>query len=114
MRTTLLPNTSHSPRNQFRKPKISLDAPSDLRDIHNGADYIIITHNNFIHDVQPLVDFRSQQGLRTKVVDVENIYDAFNHGILNPNAIREFLKYAYYNWQPPAPTYVLLHRGHAP
>ena len=95
-------------RNQFRTPKISVDPPSDLRGIHNGADYIIITHTKFIHDVQPLADFRSQQGMRTKVVDVQNIYDEFNHGILNPNAIREFLKYTYYNWQPPAPTYVLL------
>ena len=95
-------------RNQFLKPKIALDPPSDLRGIHNGADHIIITHNNFIPDVQPLADFRSQQGLRTKVVDVQNIYDEFNHGILNPNAIRKFLKYAYYNWQSPAPTYVLL------
>ena len=95
-------------RNQFLKPEISLDAPSDLRGIHNGADYIIITHTDFIQDVQPLADFRSQQGLRTKVVDVQNIYDEFNHGILNTNAIREFLKYAYHNWQPPAPTYVLL------
>ena len=95
-------------RNQFLKPQISLDAPSDLRGIHNGADHIIITHNDFIQDVQPLADFRSQQGLRTKVVDVQNIYDEFNHGIFNPDTIREFLKYAYYNWQPPAPTYVLL------
>ena len=95
-------------RNQFRKPKIAVDTPSDLRGIHNAADYIIIAHSDFIHDVQPLADFRSQQGLRTKVVDVQNIYDEFNHGILNPNAIRGFLKYAYSNWQPPAPTYVLL------
>ena len=95
-------------RNQFRKSKISVDTPSDLRGVHNGADYIIITHSDFIHDVQPLADFRSQQGLRTKVVDVQDIYDEFNHGILNANAIREFLKYAYSNWQPPAPTYVLL------
>ena len=95
-------------RNQFRKPKISVDAPSDLRSIHNGADYIIITHNHFIQDVQRLADFRSQQGLRTKVVDVQNVYDEFNHGILNPKAIREFLSYAYHNWQPPAPTYVFL------
>ena len=93
---------------QFRKPKISVDTPSDLRGTHNGADYIIIAHANFIHDVQPLADFRSQQGLRAKVVDVQDIYDEFNHGILNANAIREFLKYAYHNWQPPAPTYVLL------
>ena len=95
-------------RNQFRKPKISVDAPSDLRGIHNGADHITITHTDFIPDVQPLADFRSQQGLRAKVVDVQDIYDEFNHGILNSNAIREFLKYAYHNWQPPAPTYVLL------
>ena len=95
-------------RNQFLKPQISLNAPSDLRGTHNGADHIIITHNNFIQDVQSLADFRSQQGLRTKVVDVQNIYDEFNHGIFHPDAIREFLKYAYYNWQPPAPTYVLL------
>ena len=95
-------------RRQFRKPEISVDAPSDLHSTHNAADYIIITHNHFIQDVQPLVDFRSQQGLRTKVVDVQDIYDEFNHGILNPEAIREFLNYAYYNWQPPAPTYVFL------
>ena len=94
--------------NQFRKPIISVDPPSELYSTHNAADYIIITHNHFIQDVQPLVDHRSQQGLRAKVVDVQNIYDEFNHGILNPEAIREFLNYAYHNWQSPAPTYVLL------
>ncbi len=95
-------------RSQFRKPKISVDAPSDLRGTHNAADYIIITHNHFIQDVQPLADYRAQQGLRTIVVDVQDIYDEFNDGILNPKAIREFLNYAYHNWQPPAPTYVFL------
>ena len=95
-------------RNRFLKPKISVDTPSDLRSTHNAADYIIITHTKFIRDVQPLADLRSQQGLRPKVVDVQNIYDEFNHGIPNSNAIRDFLKYTYYNWQPPAPTYVLL------
>ena len=95
-------------RNKFRKPKISVDQPSDLRNTHNGADYIIITHSKFIDDVQPLADFRQEQGLRTQVVDVQNIYDEFNHGILNPHAIRRFLAYTYANWQPPAPTYILL------
>ena len=40
-------------RNQFRKPKISVDAPSDLRSTQNAADYIIITHHHFLQDVQP-------------------------------------------------------------
>ena len=95
-------------RNQFRKPKIAVDTRSDLRSTLNAADYIIITHHTFLQDVQPLADFRSQQGLRTKVVDIQNIYDEFNHGILDPSAIREFLSYAYHNWQPPAPTYVFI------
>ena len=114
--TQISPKASNDPttqyialtRNQFRKPKISVDTPSDLRGINNAADYIIITHSDFIPEVQPLADLRTQQGMRVKIVDVQNIYDEFNHGILNPNAIREFLKYAYHNWQPPAPTYVLL------
>ena len=95
--------------NRFRKPKkIIKDTPSGLRDRHNGADYIIITDTEFIRDVQPLANFRNQQGMRAKVVDVQNIYDEFNHGIPNPYALRDFLKHAYENWQPPAPTYVLL------
>lgn len=94
---------------KYLKPeKIIKDTPSDLRNPNNGADYIIITYSEFLRDVQPLANFRNQQGMRTKVVDVQNIYDEFNHGIPNPYKLREFLKYAYENWQPPAPTYVLL------
>ena len=94
---------------KYLKPnKIIKDTSSDLSGLHNGADYIIITDTEFMRDVQPLVDFRIQQGMRAKVVDVQNIYDEFNHGISNPYALRDFLKYAYENWQPPAPTYVLL------
>ncbi|MDE0086065.1 MAG: C25 family cysteine peptidase [Candidatus Poribacteria bacterium] len=94
---------------KFLKPEqIIKDTPSDLQNPNNGADYIIITYSEFLRDVQPLANFRNQQGMRTKVVDVQNIYDEFNHGIPNPYKLREFLKYAYENWQPPAPTYVLL------
>ena len=42
-----------------------------------------------------------------KVVELQDIYDAFNHGIANPNAIRDFLSYAYRQWQP-RPRYVAL------
>ena len=96
-------------REQFRNAHIVEVTPSELRGRHNGADYLIITDTPFLPDVRPLADFRAQQGnLRTKVVNVQNIYNEFSHGILNPYAIREFLKYAYEHWQPPAPTYVLL------
>lgn len=80
----------------------------DLRATTNGADYVIITHGNFYTDVLPLAAYRAAQGLRTLVVDVQDIYDEFNAGIFDPVAIQNFLAYVYANWTPPAPAYVLL------
>jgi uncharacterized repeat protein (TIGR01451 family) len=84
------------------------DAPSDLRSAANGADYVIITHGDFYTEVLPLADRRQFQGLRTAVVDVQDIYDEFNDGIFHPSAIHDSLAYAYEHWAPPAPSYVLL------
>ncbi len=95
--------------NQFLSPQsISPARQTNLRSNPTGADYIIITHHTFIEDVQPLADFRASQGYRTLVVDVADIYDEFNSGIFSPEAIRDFLAYAYAHWQPPAPSFVLL------
>ncbi len=87
---------------------ITLDTPSDLRDPANGADYIIITHADFNTQAQRLAQHRAAEGFRTAVVDVQDIYDEFNDGIYDPNALRDFISYAYYNWSRPAPLYVLL------
>jgi hypothetical protein len=46
--------------------------------------------------------------LRVELVRVTDVYDEFSGGVFTPQAIRDFLTYAYANWQPPAPTYVLL------
>jgi len=92
-----------------RSPKrIERFTPSGLRDMSNGADYIFITHADFMTDTQRLADYRAAQGMRVKVVDVATLYDEFNDGIFHPVAIRNFLDYAYHYWQPPPPTYVLL------
>lgn len=94
---------------QFLHPlRILSDEPSDLKNHNNAADYIIITHPEFYTEVLPLADWRTMQGLRTTVVKVDDIYDEFNHGIEDAEAIKEFLTYVYNNWQAPAPTYVLL------
>ncbi|HOT90752.1 MAG TPA: C25 family cysteine peptidase [Anaerolineae bacterium] len=94
---------------QRKSPKaIVADVPSDLRAMTNGADYIFITHPDFVTAIQPLADYHASRGLRTVVVDVTEIYDTFNYGIFDPEAIRSFLAYAYTSWARPAPTYVLL------
>ncbi len=74
----------------------------------NQADYIIISHENFYHNLSTLANFRENQGLAVKTIDVQDIYDEFNYGVKDPQAIKDFLTYAFYNWQKPAPTYVLL------
>lgn len=86
---------------------ITLDTPSNLRAQSNGADYLIITHSDFYDNVIPLANHRAGQGLATMLVDVQDVYDEFNHGIFDAQAIRDFLTYAYEDWDP-RPSYVLL------
>ncbi len=76
-----------------------------------GADYIFITHHDFITATQALADYRASQGLRTVVVDVADVYDQFNYGIYHPMAIRNYLERAMLTWPGKAPSYVLLVGG---
>lgn len=106
-----------------RQPvRVEAARPSDLLlSPTNNADYLIITHPIFLEPSKRLAQWRSTQkggGYRTKVVDVTQIYDIFSNGMVNPQAIKDFLTYAYKNWQPPALSYVTImgdgtydHRG---
>ena len=87
---------------------IKLDAASSLATPGNSADYLIVTHADLATAAQRLADRRAGQGLRTKIVKIEDIYDEFAYGREEPGAIQSFLQYAYANWQAPAPLYVLL------
>ncbi|MBN1666252.1 MAG: hypothetical protein JW862_04165, partial [Anaerolineales bacterium] len=92
----------------YRQPLvIELDTPSDLRAAGLGADYLVISHADFLDSLAPLLAYRAAQGLQVQLVDVQEVYDNFSDGLLDPRAIRDFLAYAYANWQP-APVYVLL------
>ncbi len=82
--------------------------PVDLRNPAEGADYLLIAHPDFLSGVAPLAELRREQGLRVRVVNVQDIYDTFSDGLLDPWAIRDFIQYAYFNWPGPPPAYVLL------
>ena len=94
--------------NRLTPESIVEEKPSNLHAMTNGADWIMITHSSFMTGVLPLATWRSEQGYRTAVIEVQDIYDEFNGGLIDPEAIHNFLAYAYQNWQPPAPQYVLL------
>jgi hypothetical protein len=86
----------------------TLGEPS-LLEATNSAEYLIITDGIFYENMQQLKTYRQQNGLRAEVVCVEDIYDEFNYGIKSPLAIRNFLKYAYENWDQSTPLlYVVL------
>ena len=88
--------------------RISYKPPNNLKNSSNGADYILITGQDLMPGLEKLCELRQRQGFRVQMVDIEDIYDVFSFGFFDPAAVHDFLKYAYENWTPPAPKYVLL------
>ncbi|MEJ8567670.1 C25 family cysteine peptidase [Elongatibacter sediminis] len=79
-----------------------------LRAATAQADYLMIVHPSLREAIAPLSAFHASRGLAVAVIDVEDIYDAFNHGIVSPFAIRDFIRHASEHRAPPAARFVLL------
>ncbi len=93
---------------QTRTPSsIWNDILSRLRDETNAADYLIIAPPVLLDEAQTLADYRTADGLVSKVVELQDIYDEFAFGTPDPNAIRAFLGYANEHWAT-APEFVVL------
>ncbi len=94
--------------NAVRNPKsIRYYEPPNLRSSTNSYDYLLITHGDFSSAAQTLANYWTSQGLRTRVVDINDVYNEFNYGIYHSIAIKSFLAYTFAHWAVP-PTYVLL------
>ncbi len=94
---------------RIKKPlSVLVDEQSDLKNISNQADYVMITHEDFYDEIQRLAKHREDEGYTVNVVKIQDVYDEFNYGIMHPQAIRDFLSYTYHKWTSPAPTFVLL------
>ncbi len=83
---------------------------SNIRGNLSGSQMIIITSKDFQTQAQRYATYRSSQSpykLSTSIYYVDDIYNEFSGGLLDPTAIRDFLKFAYEKWQI-KPFYVLL------
>ncbi|MFZ1518321.1 MAG: type IX secretion system sortase PorU, partial [Ignavibacteriaceae bacterium] len=83
---------------------------SNLRGEEQGAKFIIITHSAFREAADQLKNYRENEApvtISTKVADIDQIYNEFSGGVLDPTALRDYLKYAFDNWLI-KPQYVLL------
>ncbi|MDE3058790.1 MAG: type IX secretion system sortase PorU, partial [Bacteroidota bacterium] len=95
----------------YKTPASFIAIPNtNLRGITPGADFVIITHHDFLTQAQQLRDYKESlpngDALKTLVVEVDTLYNEFGDGMPDPTAFRDFLKYAVTNWPLP-PRYVL-------
>ena len=65
-----------------------------------GTKYLIVTHDNFVNDIQPLAEWKHKKGMRTKVVTLSQIGSSSAQ-------IKSYIQTAYDTWQIP-PEFVLL------
>ncbi len=86
---------------------VRMNTPSGLRGAGNGADLIIISRAEMFDSLKALVGLRVNQGLKTTLVDIEDVYDEFSYGEKSPQSIRDFLSYAATSWKV-KPRFVLL------
>ena len=77
-------------------PTPTIAAPRQPSGLTGGrVDYLVISHPDFIAGLTPLVQARSAQGLRVRVANVLDVYAAYNYGIVDPQAIHDYIADAY-------------------
>ena len=89
-------------------PAVTTAKSSRLKNARHRADYLLIAPEAFLQATTPLLELRRGDGLKVKAVSIEKIYSEFGFGEPTPEAVKDFLSYAYHNWRQPSPRYVLL------
>ena len=86
---------------EFRRPAGWSDSwvAAELREFDatlpgSNAEYLIVTHPLFAAQAERLAAAKRREGMRVRVADVENAYDALSGGIPEANAVRELVRRA--------------------
>lgn len=93
----------------YLSPEIQPDVFGDLR-TPTSDDYIMITYDGFYEQALELKSLRESEaggGFSVRPVKVSDVYDEFSWGLVDPAAIRDYLKYTWENAVVP-PTHVVL------
>ncbi len=88
---------------KFKKPEnFKKMKNSNIHGIDPGAKYIIVTNEKFKDQAERLKEYRQNEAphkLSSVVVYVDEIFNEYSSGMLDPTAIRNFLQDALNNWQ---------------
>ena len=89
-------------------PEMSPNTPSSWSTSGSSlsADLVIVTNGAFAAAAETLKSARDGSGIATVIADVDDIYDEYNFGVRDPQAIRDFLQDSA-RWRT-APRFVLL------
>src|SRR5574338_1144042 len=97
--------------NAFKTPTNPVEVQnSNLRGEEQGAKFIVITSKEFKDAANNLKNYKENRApvtISTFVAEVDQIYNEFSGGMLDPTGVRDFIKYAFDNWII-KPQYVLM------
>ena len=91
-----------------KTPEVRRPTATSLKSTRNQADYIVLGPRAFVEAATPLLAHRAEQGLAAKGIATEDVFSEFGHGESTPEALRNFLEYAYHEWGAPSLRYVVL------
>jgi hypothetical protein len=79
-------------------------------DITSGtAEYLMISHPDFVNELGDLITYHENvTGLDVRVVNIEDVYAQYSHGIIDAQAIQDYITHAHTNM---GTQYVLLVGG---
>lgn len=94
----IIDQSNRNVTNQNLKGSILKNAQGQFEDI----DYLVITHQDYLSQANRLANLRGNvSDLTTRVVTLNQIYNEFNSGKQDISAIRNFIRYIYYNASTP-------------
>ena len=86
---------------------LPVKASKFIQEAGEGGEYLAIGPEELLKPLEPLLKYRAGKGMRTVTVPVEMLYDRYNSGFPEPEAIIQFIRYAYQTWEI-RPAYLLL------
>jgi len=83
----------------FLKPTIKAITLAGLRTDTDGADMLLITHQELLESANAYKSYRESTGISVKIVTTNDIFTEFSCGMTDITAIRDYAAFALNSWK---------------
>jgi len=94
-----------------RTPAVVADYKSTLRKAENAADYLVIAPREFSGTAHALADYRAGTVGSVRIAWLDDIYDEYSAGRIDPAALGRFIKRVQSRWTLAPENVVLIGKG---